>query len=364
MAPDLKNVLERFEKTISENEKAGVTSGSYLTQVASRKGAKPESKSLRKVAAGRPRSGVTSSRPRNFSPDSKVPSDVTVNTDSTGASSANGEDPFFHMPSSSRHSQDFADDPFEGSGGFEEGFEGSFGDFDFGEDDFGDDGFSNPDHSLQNSFSSFASGNPAHATPMVRAAASRWQHNAGMRQSSQRKLVVEDDDGFSVVQDDNSVYSRGSAKVHRPSRDTPVNADRVGCKTAIGPTQSRPSSQAGMVGRVKAAFEENEASRPSDLVRRASQHHGGSSVSGTRAPTRLPPRTNSSSNKDGGCPLSPVPVARPRTRRSTVESRREKRRERLNPDGSAATGERRSSLVGGAAESRRSSLVRPTATEQ
>lgn len=329
MAPDLKNVLERFEKTISENERSGCTSGSYLTQVASRKGAPPPASK---------RSSTSSSRrpSRTHSPESKVPTDVTVET-ATTVNSAFSEDPFFSMRTS-RHSQTLQEDPFEDDddhSGFDDddGFEGSFGDFDFEDDDFGGDG---------SDFGHGSFGSSQQLQPKTPSATSRWQQSA-MKQSSSRKVVVEDDDGFSLVQDDAaSVFSRGSHMsrgstcssknfcLKKSARDTvPINAGGVRIR------ERRPDTS-GMVRRVKSQIQ--ETAHPSDLVRRASMRRTSiSSASGEGGETQ--PRAS-------------------RTRRVTAEGRREKRQQRRpevgggahhSTDGGATSGAaRRASVRAGA----------------
>lgn len=306
MAPDLKNVLERFEKTISENERSGCTSGSYLTHVASRKAAPPPASK---------RSSTSSSRrsSRAHSPESKVPTDVTVET-ATTVNSAFSEDPFFSMRTS-RHSQTLPEDPFEDDdddddhSGFDDndGFEGSFGDFDFEDDDFGGDG---------SDFGHGSFGSSQQLRPKMPSTTSRWQQSA-MKQSSSRKVVVEEDDGFSLVQDDNaSVFSRGSHMsrgsacssknfcLKKSARDTvPINAGGVRIR------ERRPDTS-GMVRRVKSQIQ--ETAHPSDLVRRASMRRtsmSNSSVASTGEGGETHPRAS-------------------RTRRVTAEGRREKRQQR------------------------------------
>lgn len=198
--PNIRSVLNTFEKTISANEEAGVTSNMFLSQVAKRPVGKiamqPSTRSSRSMA-GRARPPVTrggsmrSSRLGDL-PEMKIPTDVTVTT--TASSMSEIDDGFISWKVRADADESFSmDDGFELCSNNDEG-------------------------SLQTSFTSFTSGNqvPQRRKPISRQGSNSsisMQPRQGSLTGLKEKLENTGDDGFRVVdtaEDSRSVRSSRS----------------------------------------------------------------------------------------------------------------------------------------------------------
>lgn len=321
--PNIHSVLENFEKTISANEEAGVTSKMFLSNIAKKQNrnlaTKPAAAGLQHKSSHHHRRPAPKPLPKV--PEKHIPCDVTVSTATTTASDVT----YSNHDAWQGNDDPFADDdPFAEDDGCHNFFNGD------GDDDRPFSAtFDGEEPSAHSSFSSFSSHNDCFK-PRAAASSSSTRRKPQLgalstKEVSQRKLRSlcnnndnDKDDGFSGTfpdDDDMSIFSSSHSKLSMSpnNRKSPLTTSKrpadpgITTKSRRAPTRSsgsapRPRRPVSAPADDSSPKQRERRSRPTDGSGRpssssSSRKPGASSGDRSR---KLPQEKGSSSKKPIG----------------------------------------------------------------